>query len=485
MARSESDWNEGTAASDDAWVAQEVAGCDFADARLGKRLGSLIQMLYGSIGGTIPFVCQDWANTKAAYRFFSNSRVDENAILTGHFLSTRERVRASDGPLLILQDTTEFSYTRDKPELVGFTGESISRKDDAGRWKKHRVCGLLMHSSLAVTVDGLPLGLCAIKFWSRKAFKGTNALKKKINPTRVPIEEKESYRWLQNLRQASALIEQPERCIHVGDRESDIYELFCTAAELGTHFLVRTCVDRLAGDGNHTIATEMAEVAVQGLHSVEIRDARGANCRVQLEIRYRRLRVLPPIGKQKIYPPLNLTVIHAVEREAPSDRQPLHWKLMTNLPVGSPAEAVEKINWYAMRWKIETFHKILKSGCRLEESRLRTAERLTNLIAINCIVSWRVFWMTMLNRVAPEADPQLALTPHEIETLDNLYPFPQTPGTAERRHLNDYLQRLAKLGGYLARKGDPPPGNTVMWRGLTRLTDVLLGIKLAGGNVGN
>lgn len=142
-------------------------------------------------------------------------------ILAGHFQATRDRVHASSGPLLILQDTTEFSYKRDKPELVGFTGETISRKDEAGRWRKHTVCGILMHSSLAATADGLPLGLCAIKFWSRQKFKGTNALKKKINPTRVPIEEKESFRWLQNLRQSTALISEPERCVHIGDRESD------------------------------------------------------------------------------------------------------------------------------------------------------------------------------------------------------------------------------------------------------------------------
>ena len=121
----------------------------------------------------------------------------------------------------------------------------------------HTICGILMHSSLVVTTQGVPLGLAAIKFWTRKKFKGCDALKRKINSTRVPIEEKESYRWLENLRQSTALLAQPQRCVHVGDRESDIYELFCLAHELQTNFLVRTCVDRLAGDGNHTIASEM------------------------------------------------------------------------------------------------------------------------------------------------------------------------------------------------------------------------------------
>jgi Transposase DDE domain len=256
----------------------------------------------------------------------------------------------------------------------------------------------MMHSSLAVTTDGLPLGLGAVKFWTRDKFKGTAALKRKVNPTRVPIEHKESIRWLENLRRSTALMDDPGQCVHIGDRESDIYELFCAAQEAGTHFLIRTCVDRLAGDGNHTIADDMAEVRVKGLHRMEVRDKDGNPQKATLEIRYRKIRVLPPIGKQKRYPTLTLTVIHAEERGTPAGREKITWKLITDLPVRSRRGAVEKIKWYALRWKIEVFHKVLKSGCKAEEAKLRTAQRLTNLIALFCILSWRVFWMTMLNR---------------------------------------------------------------------------------------
>jgi hypothetical protein len=478
-------WTSVEEAADNAsWVAGEVAGCEFRDARLGKRLGSLLHQLGGSIGGTIPFACQDWANTKAAYRFLSNDDVDEHTILAGHFQATRDRAQASSGPLLILQDTTEFSYRRNEPEQIGFTGKTNTGKDEAGRWRMHTVCGILMHSSLAVTTDGLPLGLCAIKFWSRQKFKGSRALKNKVNPTRVPIEGKESFRWLQNMQQSSDLIAQPERCVHIGDRESDIYELFAQAVDLKTGFLVRTCSDRLVGDGDHTISDEMADVRVQGLHRVELRDARGQNCQALLEIRYRRMTVLPPVGKQKRYPALDLTVIHVQERDAPSDRAPLEWKLLTNLPVRSKADALEKIDWYAMRWKIEIFHKILKSGLRAEDSRLRTAERLANLISIYCILSWRIFWVTMLNRTDPATGPGDAFTDAEISVLDRLSPKTTVPEFPPRT-LAHYTTQLAKLGGYLARKGDPPPGNTVMWRGLTRLTDIVLGMHLATKVVGN
>jgi Transposase DNA-binding len=466
----------------DVWFDRELAGCSFADERLNKRFRKLVAQIGSAMGQSIPMVCQDWANTKAAYRFFSNDRVSEADILAGHFQSTRERTIATDGPVLVLHDTTEFSYQRENTAAIGITKSINSGRDKAGRVRAHTVCGILMHSSLAVTIEGLPLGLASVKFWTRKKFKGTAALKKKINPTRVPIEKKESIRWLENVQQSTELLGEPGRCVHVADREGDIYELFCAAQEAGTHFLIRTCVDRLAGDGDHTIADEMDEVSVKGLHRIDVRDNNGDLDEAVLEIRYRKLRVLPPIGKQKRYPALILTVIHAEERGTPKNRKKIEWKLITDLPVESRADAIEKLEWYSLRWKIEVFHKILKSGCKAEESKLRTAQRLTNLVAVFCVLSWRVFWMTMLNRSAPDALPSLALTETEIAVLDRLV---NDRPHARRKTLSHYLTKIARLGGYLARANDPPPGNTVMWRGLSRLTDIALGAMVGVEIVGN
>jgi hypothetical protein len=436
------------------------------------------------MGQSIPLVCQDWANTKAAYRFFSNDRVGEADILAGHFQSTRDRTAATDGLVLVLHDTTEFTYQREKSEAIGVTKSINSGRDKAGRLRSHTVCGILMHSSLAVTTEGLPLGLAAVKFWTLKKFKGTAALKKNINPTRIPIEKKESIRWLENLKQSTGLLDDPGRCLHIGDRESDIYELFCAAQEVGTHFLVRTCVDRLAGDGDHTIAEEMDEVAVKGLHRIQVRDSNGKPDEAILEIRFRKIRILPPIGKQKRYPTLTLTVIHAEERGRPKNRKKVEWKLITDLPVQTRKDAIEKLEWYALRWKIEVFHKILKSGCKAEESKLRTAQRLANLLSVFCILSWRVFWMTMLNRSTPAAPPSLALTETEIGLLDHLVKD-KSQEPLRRKSLSHYLIKIARLGGYLARANDPPPGNTIMWRGLSRLTDIELGAIIGGKIVGN
>jgi hypothetical protein len=154
--------------------------------------------------------------------------------------------------------------------------------------------------------------------------------------------------------------------------------------------------------------------------------------------------VRPPIGKQKDYPELLLTVIHAQERGTPKGREKIDWKLLTDLSVGSRKEAAEKLTWYAQRWKIETFHKILKSGCRAEEAKLRTAERLVNLIAILCIISWRIFWITMLNRTNPTAPPNEAFTELDQYLLDEL--LPDKSLNSANPSLAHYITKLARLG---------------------------------------
>ena len=354
----------------DHWSSSEVDETAFRDARLGRRFGDLLRRLSDRMGGTIPLACQDSASTKAAYRFFSNPKVEEGDILAGHLGATKARYAGSDGPILVLQDTTEFTYQRRNPHDIGFTKSVNNGGDKSGRLRHHAVCGILMHSSLVVTEEGLPLGLAAVKFWNRDKFKGTAQLKRRINPTRVPIEAKESVRWLDNLRQSVAMLGQPDRRVHVGDRESDIYELYCLAKDLGTHFVVRTVVDRLAGNGDHTVKTEMHEAPSAGMHSIEVRVDNDTVERVTLDIRFKRIHVCPPIGKQKRYPALDLTVIHASEVDAPLGRKPILWKLVTDLEVADLDAAIEKIRWYSTRWKIEVFHKILKSGCRAEDAKL-------------------------------------------------------------------------------------------------------------------
>ena len=475
------------------WLDQELAGCRFADARLGKRFGVLMGRLSKDIGRTIPLACGDWAATKAAYRFLDNDRVGEADILAGHFAATRQRFGAVAGPVLVLHDTTEFSFKREAAGAIGITHKVAKgqHKDEKGRPRQHTVCGILMHSSLVVTTDGLPLGLAAIKLWTRRHFKGTNALKGKgvdgggkhsVNTTRIPIEQKESVRWLENARQATETLGDAARVVHVGDREADIYELFCECASLETQFLFRTCVNRRAGDGGETtVYAVMEEQRVKGVHRIEVRDGKGKPSTAVLEIKYERIKVQPPLGKETRYGELELTVIHATERGTPKGRDPIRWKLVTSLPVRNRSDAIEKLEWYALRWKIETFHKVLKSGCKAEDSKLRTADRLANLIAMMCILAWRVLWLTLTNRTSPELPATLVFTDVEIELLKHMVP---AGDESDHHAVGDFLIRLARLGGYLNRKRDAPPGNTVLWRGMARLTDIHLGYCLAR-DVGN
>lgn len=245
-------------------------------------------------------------------------------------------------------------------------------------------------------------------------------MKRKINPTRVPIETKESMRWLDNLRRSVDLVGEPNRCIHDGDRESDIFELCCLACELGAHFLVRTCVDRLARDSKCTIAKEMVDAKTLGQHTIALHGSDGKCREVALDLNVKHMTVLPPIGKFKRYRSLVLTVLHVTERPKSTTRKKIkeliEWKLLTDLEVTDNADAIEKLDWYAMRWNIETFHKVLKSGCKAEEARLRTVERLANLIAVFCILSWRILWLAMVQRTAPKPRSRLRRLPCSISS---------------------------------------------------------------------
>ena len=466
------------------WIDNEVVKCEFSDVRHGKTLRHLLEQLSNRVGAATPWACPDWANTKAAYRFFGNDRISEANILAGHFASTRERFGTSSGlPILILHDTTEFSYRQEDNMPIGLLGKTPLFDGKSKSPRFHTTCGILMHSSLVTTCEGRPLGLTAIKFWNRDKFHGANALKRRINPTRVPIEKKESIRWLENLRQSTELLGDAKRRVHIGDRESDICELFCLALQLDTHFLVRTCVDRLAGNGMTTVSAEMEGSELRGLHSLQVRNRHGELTTAVLEFGFRRIVVCSTDRQAEAISEADPHCHFATEKNTPSDRERINWKLLTDLPVPSCLDAIEKLEWCVQRWKVETFHKILKSGCKAEEAKLRTAERLVNLIAILTILSWRIFWITMLNRTSPQASPNEALIELDQYLLDELVPNkkPAPPSLS----LGHHIVKLARLGSYLARAHNPPPGNTVIWRGLSRLTDIEIGIMIGVQSVGN
>jgi len=462
------------------WIENELQGCKFRDERLGKRLLKLTQQLSHGSGESIPLSCQDWASTKAAYRLFANDNISDQEIFEGHFQATKSRFAEIDGPILVLHDTSEIAYQRSDPEKIGII------KHKAKNNKNRTSCGVLMHTSLVITPEGLPLGLSAVKFWNRKKFKGTRALRGKFNLTKVAIEEKESFRWIESLRQSNQRLGDSHRLIHIGDRESDIYEFFSESQATDSNFLVRICANRRIEGEFSTIYKQMEASTPMGVHRICCRDANGFDVETELEIRFQKMVIQPPLGqKRERYPNVEVNVIFATEIGKPQgSRKKIIWKLITDLSVNSLEDAVEKLQWYALRWKIEVYFNILKSGCGVEGSKLRTAESLFKFLSIFCIISWRIFWMTMINRESQELPAKIALTEKEMLILDTLKPDRKS-GSQRKNNLSDYILKIAKLGGYLARSSDPPPGNKVIWRGMAKLLDIHLGLEIGQKLVGN
>lgn len=220
----------------------------------------------------------------------------------------------------------------------------------------------------------------------------------------------------------------------------------------------------------------------QGHHRILLRQDKESLREITLNVRWKTLTLHPPIGKAKHYPDLQLTVIIATEEQPENKNTRVEWKLLTDLRVTNLAEATEKLEWYSHRWKIETFHKVMKSGCQAERSRLGSAERLTNLLCCYCILSWRVFWLTMLSREIPAAPAKLAFSETEREILDRV--VKDTAQIISSTPLEKYTIKLAQLGGYMGNKNKHPPGNIVIWRGLRRLNEIHTGWKLAGERCG-
>jgi hypothetical protein len=294
------------------WIEQELAASKLPDARLERRPRYLVEQLAKGMGRSIPWACQDWAAAKAAYRFFSKGRVSEEQILAGHFLATRERLPRGEELFLVVHDTTEFSYKREDMAAVGLVSKRSVSKDAQGPVLYHL-------RNLPSFQLGSDCGRAAAGFDRRQVLEPQSiprpeGEKKGAKP---PIEEKESLRWLENLRSSTELLGQPQRCVRVGDQESDIFDLFGAAQQLRTHFLVRTRADWLADGGPETVAEAIGRTARRGLYRIAVRNRNGEESEAVLEIRYQRMRLQTPKGKKKRYPELMVTVIEARVRETP------------------------------------------------------------------------------------------------------------------------------------------------------------------------
>ena len=443
----------------DLWAQEELAEADFGDKRLTKRFIQIVSDIAAQPEASIPQACGDEGATKATYRFLDNENVTPEAIRASHRSKTVERVKGYK-VVLAVQDTTSLNYTAHK------VTSGLGPIDGNGS------NGMHVHSVLAVSSDGIPLGLVHQQVWARDP----NEKGKKEKRKKLPIEEKESYRWLQSLEATKQAMTEDTHIITVTDREGDIFEFFALERPHNMDLLIRAVQDRRVQVDDSDIgklwnSIESAPIAKQTM-TIHLEHRPGMPARdVTLHLRWKTISILPPANKKKKYTPVTFTAILVTEADPPEGVEPLEWLLMTTLPVETFQQAAQCVLWYRFRWLIERYHFVVKSGCHLEKLQLETAERLERALAIYCIVAWRLLHLTYLARVTPDASCEVVFQTYEWQALHaftyQTNVIPTTPPS-----LNEATRLVAKLGGFLARKSDGEPGVQTIWRGLRRLDDL-------------
>ena len=442
------------------WAENEFGRAKIDDARLQERLLSLGRDFYAQPQANIPQACGTRAKAKAAYRFLDNAKVTMDKILASHYEAALLRI-PKEKIVLSVQDTTTLNYTAHPgTENIGPIG---TMPDGA--------MGLLVHDTMAFNTEGTPLGLINVQSWARDV----NEFGKKGDYRRLPIEQKESNKWLKSFRASKAI---QDKCkdttiVSVGDREADFYELFNLAVseESNPKLLIRATKNRLLVREQKKLKEYITSRSVAGKLEVKIpRQGKQKAREAQLEIRFSAVTLKPPMHLKEM-DSLSVYAIHAREIKTSKGITPIEWLLLTTIQVDTLEEAIEKLNWYSKRWGIETYHRTLKSGCKIEERQLGNAERIETCLAIDMVVAWRVYHLTKLGREVPDLPCSVFFEEAEWKALvayktENPIP-PENPPT-----LKEAMNMTASLGGFLGRKCDGNPGTKSLWLGLQRLDDI-------------
>ena len=444
-------------ASASSWSRQEFAGLDLGDTRLNERLVCIADALAGAPTSPISTACGDGSAVKAAYRFFDNDKVSPEKVLGPHFQQTVDRMRAHKR-VFAIQGTTSLDYTaHPATQGLGPIGNG-----------SHKCQGVVKHTTFVISASGLPLGCLTDPVWVR------DTSGKKDYKTQ-PLEAKESYKWIESLLQTHTRTPEGVEVISICDREADVYAFFVEAKE--HPFVIRAAQNRRSEDTYGTLRDLVSHAPLAGEFTLDVparpqRPARQAH----LQVRFAQTTLRPPHRckqrpETKNLPPVRVSLVWVVEPNPPDDITPLHGLLLTNVEVSNFSEALQRIEWYTQRWHIEVYFKVLKSGTQVEQARFQTKDRLLRYIAGLSVIAWRLYYMTRLNRHRPEADCTQVVTAHEWRALYALThktrTFPKKTPT-----VGQVVLWIAKLGGFLGRSSDGPPGVTVLWRGWQRLTDI-------------
>lgn len=445
--------------ADGEWTAYELSKASLGDKRLDWRLLDTASKLAARPGVSINQACDDWADTKATYSLFANEKTTAAKILAPHQARTKERM-AGYAWCLAIQDTSLLDYSH-HPSKKGMGPIGTTQQTQRG---------MVMHSTLATTLAGLPLGLLSQQLWSRdeQAKQMTADERRKL-----PIAEKESNKWLVAL--SASVKHKPEqtKLVTVCDAEADIFELFDHARQLETDLLIRAAQNRALCEPEVGLLWSVLEAQPLAGHlAVHVAKRPGQPARnATVAVRFMSLSLKAPQHLRSKMGPVALYGILVQEVDPPADVEPLHWLLLTTVPVCTFDDAVERITWYCRRWQIEILHKILKSGCAIEKAQLASDTRLMPMIALFSIIAWRLFWLTFLARTDPDAPAATILAPHELEALYTFLHKQPLPASLQPT-VHQATIWIARLGGFLNRKSDGPPGVTVIWRGWQRLADI-------------
>lgn len=440
------------------WAEQEFGNADLGDYRRTQRLIQLAEQRGSQPNASITQSCGDNASSKAAYRFYENEAISITAILSSHQQATQRRM-SQKSVVLAVQDTTQLDYTH-HPATEGL-GTLHNKKQQ----------GMLMHTTFAVTPERVPLGIIHQQIWTRPAADFGKKHKRK----QLPIQEKESHKWLTSLEATSQMQEQlpGTKVVSVGDREADVYELFALSQTLFQYVLVRASWNRKVEHPENYLWAFLESQPVAGMLTVTVpRKGKQPARQAELSVRYAKVTLHPPWRPKPVkLDPITLWAVLAYEDHPPEGVEAISWLLLGSMCLNSFQDACEWIQWYTCRWLIEIFHKILKSGCRVEERQFSTVENILRYLAVDDVVAWRVLYLTMLGRETPDMPCSAILEVHEWQALYCFVHKTNTPPD-EPPNLKQATRWIAQLGGFLGRKGDGHPGVTVLWRGLQRLHDI-------------
>jgi hypothetical protein len=447
------------------WAQQEFAFAQLGDQRRNQRLVNIAEHLAANPSGTLPQAFPDWAELKGAYRFFGQRGVSFDTVLTPHVERTRQRCR-QPGEYLLIEDSTLLDYSAHEAAGLGVIG------DGAGR-------GFELHSTLAVEVqawtlasrpEGTVVGLLAQQCRRPRPAPAGETRGQRLSRPR------KSQKWAAGIK-AAGVPPAGSRWTFVGDREADIYEVLRDCPGQGVDFVIRSCQDRRLAAGAGHLQTALAQAAVLGKTTVEVRGPKGQAKRTAIvEVRRVRVSLDGPWRPGQWQEPLpEIGVVEVREVDVPAGMsEPLHWILLTSLACATWAEAQRVVGYYTGRWWIEEYHKALKSGTGVEASQLEEADRLEPLIAILAVVAVRLLNTKMLARSQPDSlAAGQSFGPEMLALLETKFGPP--PGGWTNRNL---IRALARLGGFIGRKSDGEPGWLTIWRGWRRLAWMCEGVNL-------